>query len=97
MLEQTVFKPATGNETVHSESTGTRLVNFATLKNPIVKGTKFPHYNIHKYIWTLPDGITHNQIDNVLVDKRRESIIIDIHSLTRANCDTDHYLVVAVI
>ena len=38
----------------------------------------FPHRNIHKYTWTSPDGITHNQIDHVLVDKRRQSSIIDV-------------------
>ena len=49
---------------------GIRLVNFLTSKNLIVKSTKFPHCNIHKYTWTSPDGITHNQIDHVVVDKR---------------------------
>ena len=51
---------------------------FATSKNLIVKSTKFPHRNIHKYTWTSPDGITHNQIDHVLEDKRRQSSIIDV-------------------
>ena len=54
---------------------GIRLVNFATSKNLIVKSTKVLHRNIHKYTWTSPDGITHNQIDHVLVDKRRQSSI----------------------
>ena len=49
------------------------------------------------YTWTSADGITHNQIDHVLVDKRRQSSIIDVHSLRGADCDTDHYLVVATI
>jgi hypothetical protein len=72
-------------------------VNFATSKNLIAKSTKFPHHNIHKYIWMSPDGITHNQIDHVLVDKRRQSSKSDIRSLTGVNCDTDSYLGVATI
>ena len=80
---------------MHPESSNNsiRLVNFATLKNLIVKNTKFPDHNIHKYTWTSP----HNQIDHVLVDKMRQSSIIDIHSLRGVDCDTDHYLVVAII
>ena len=53
---------------------------------------KFPHHNIHKYTWTLPDCITHNQIDHILVDKRRQSSIIDVHPLRGVDCATgrDH-------
>ena len=41
--------------------------------------------------------VLHNQIDHVLVDKRRQSIIINILSLRGSNCDTDYCLVVAII
>ena len=95
-----IFQPTIGTESVRPESNVDnviRLVNFATFKNLIVTSTKFPHRNFHKYTWTLPDGITQNQIDHVLVDKRGESSIIDIHSLRGADCDTNHYLVVATI
>ena len=66
-----IFQTTIGNESVHTESNdnGIRLVNFANSKNPIVKNTTFSHRNIHKYTWTSPDGITHNQINRVEVDK----------------------------
>jgi hypothetical protein len=55
----------------------------------------FPQRKIHKNTWTSPDGKTHNQIDHVLVDRRRQSSILDVRTFTGADCDTDHYLVAA--
>jgi len=57
---ENIFKPTTGQESPHQDSNnnGVRLVNFATSKNLVVKSTMFPHWNIHKYIWTYPDGKT---------------------------------------
>jgi hypothetical protein len=57
----------------------------------------FPHHNIHKYTRTSPDGNTHNQIDHILTDRRRHSTVLDVRSFRAADCDTDHYLVVAKI
>jgi hypothetical protein len=56
----------------------------------------FPHHNIHKH-WTSPDGNTHNQIDHILIDRRMHSSVLDIRSFREADCDTDHYLLVAKI
>jgi hypothetical protein len=55
----------------------------------------FTHRNIHKFTWTSPDGMTHNQIDNILIGRRRHSIVLDVRLFRAADCDTDHYLVVA--
>jgi hypothetical protein len=92
-----IFKPTIGNESLHeiSNDNGVRLVNFATSKNLRVKSTVFPHGNIHKYTWTSPDGKTHNQIGHILVDRRRHLNVLDVQSFRAADCDSDHYLVVA--
>jgi len=54
-----------------------------------------PHRNIHKYTWTSPDEKTHNQIDHVLVDRRWHSSVLYVRSFRGADCDIDHYLVIA--
>ena len=51
----------------------------------------------HKYTWTSPDGKTHNQIDHVLIDSGWHSSILDVRSFRGAECDNDHYLVVAKV
>jgi hypothetical protein len=92
-----IFKPRIGNESFHetSDDNGVRVVNFATSKNLVVKSTMFPHRKIHKYTWTSPDGKKHDQIDHILVDRRRQSSILDVRSFRGADCNTDHYLVAA--
>jgi hypothetical protein len=67
-----IFKPIIGNASLPeaSNDNGIRVVNFATSKNIIVKSTTFLHHDIHKHTWTSPDGVIHNQIDYVLIDKR---------------------------
>jgi hypothetical protein len=94
-----IFKLTIGNGSLHeiSNENGVRLVNFATSKNFRVKSTMFPHRNIHKYTWTSPDGETHKQTDHILVDTRRHSNVLDVRSVRAADCDSDHYLVVAKV
>jgi hypothetical protein len=96
-----IFKPTIWNESLHeitsSNDKGVRLVNSATSKNLRAKSMMFPRRNIHKYTWTSPDGKTHSQIDHILVDRRRHSNALDVRSLRAADCDSDHYLVVAKV
>jgi hypothetical protein len=92
-------KQTIGNKSLHEigNDNRVRLVNFATSKNLRVKNTMFPHRNIHKYTWSSPDGKTHNRIAHIPVDRRRHSNVPDFRSFRAADCDTDHYLVVAKV
>jgi hypothetical protein len=74
-----------------------RIVNTDIRKNLRVKSTIISHRNIYKYTWTSPDGKTHNKIDHILVDRRRHSNVLDVRSFRAADCDSDHYLVVAKV
>jgi len=96
---ETIFKPTIGQESLYQDSNdnGVRLVNFATSQNLVVKSTMFRHRNIHKYTWTSPDGKTNNHIDHVLMDRRWQSSVLDVRSFRGAECDTDHYLVIAKV
>jgi len=96
---ENIFKPTIGQEILHQDSNynGVRLVNFTSSKNLVVKSTMFPHRNIHKYTWTSPDGKTHNQIYHVLIGRRWHSSVLDMRSFRGADCDTDHYLVIAKV
>jgi hypothetical protein len=87
-----IFKLAIANGSLHeiSNDKGVRLVNFATSKNLSVKTTMFPHRNIYKYTWTSPDGKTHNQIDQAFE-------CTYVRSFKAADCNSDHYLVVAKV
>jgi hypothetical protein len=44
-----------------------------------------------------PDGKPNNQIVHILVDKQRHSNVLDVRLYRAADCDTDHYLVVAKV
>jgi hypothetical protein len=74
------FKPTTGNESLHkiANDNGVRVANFATSKNLILKSKMFPLHNSHTrtFTWASPDEKTHNQIDHVLIERRRHSSIL---------------------
>jgi hypothetical protein len=89
--------PRTFSNSLHYYDNRVRVVNFVTPKILTVRSTMLPHCNIHKFAWTSPDGKSHNQIDHILIDRRHHSSILDVQLFRAADCDTDHYLVVAKV
>jgi hypothetical protein len=83
-----IFKPTVENESLHAISNGNcvRVIYFATSENLIFKSTIFLHST---------NGETHTQINHILVAIRRQLSVLDVMSFRAADCDTDHYLVVA--
>jgi hypothetical protein len=75
-----IFKPTIENESLYeiSNDNVVRIANFATSINLRIKSMMFLHHNIHKHIWTSPDGKTHNQIDHIQIDRRRYSSVLDV-------------------
>jgi hypothetical protein len=57
----------------------------------------FSHLHLRKYTWTYADGKIHSQIDQILIDRRWHSSILDVPSFRGAYSDTDHYLVTAKV
>ena len=87
--------PTVGKHSLHRKTSdnGFRLVSFAAAQNMIISNSRFQHRNIHKATWQSPDLNTKNQIDNVVIDRRQASSILDVR--TPANMDSDHLLVAA--
>jgi hypothetical protein len=61
--------------------------------------SKVPYYLIAAFINTFgpPMGERSNQIDHVLIDRRRHSSILDVRFFGGADSNTDHYLVVSKV
>ena len=57
----------------------------------------FPRRNIHKCTWTSPDGKNHNQIDQMLIDNKWNSSVLEVRSFKGVDCDTDRFVVVAKV
>jgi hypothetical protein len=81
-----IFKSTIRNESLHeiNDDNGVNLVNSTTYKHLRVKSMMFPHRNIHKYTWTSPDENPHNQIDHILVDRRRHLNVLHVRSFRAA-------------
>ena len=90
-----VYRHVIGKESLHKDSNdnGLRLIDFASGKQMIIKSTWHPRKNINKETWISPDGVTRNQIDHVIIDRRHASDIMDVRSCRGADADSDHYLV----
>lgn len=97
--KENFLKGVAGKFSLHNESSdnGRMLVEFATACGMIIKSTSFDHKRIHLGTWRAPGTDLMSQIDHVLVSKRHATSVVDTRAMRGPNCDTDHYLVRAVV
>ena len=79
-----ILKQTIGNDSLHQDSidNGVKIVKFATSRNLFLKTTMFLNRNLHKYTWTSPDRKTHKHTDHTLMDRRWNSIILNVRFFT---------------
>lgn len=75
-----------------SNENGSKLIDFAVVKELVIKSTMFPRKDIHKYTWISLDGKYKNQIDHVLINRFKNGIR-NIKTLRWSDLDLDHLLV----
>jgi hypothetical protein len=82
------YSSVTGKYSLHTESnSNSELICEYAAANTMY--TKFKH----KGTWIASDRNICYQIDHVLVNQNKSSMIQDVRNLRRPNCDSDHFLV----
>ena len=88
-----------GKYTLHNETNdnGLRLCESAEMNNLLISSTIYVHKKIHTGTWKDPANKIVNQMDPILICKRRASTIQDVRTLRGPNCDSNNFLVRAII
>lgn len=63
----------------------------------MIESSGFPFKDIHKGTWKIPGSNIVNQINHIVISPKQVSDLIDVKTMTGPNCNTDHYLVHAII
>ncbi|XP_039285400.1 uncharacterized protein LOC120351606 [Nilaparvata lugens] len=96
---ESALRSVAGEYSLHEESNsnGFLVAQFAESSRLIIRSTCFPHKRIHLGAWKAPGTEIVNQIDHVLVSTRHASGVLDVRTMRGPNCDSDHFMVRAVI
>ena len=94
-----MYQTVSGKYSLHDvkKNNGEKVCSLAEANQLMIVSTCFEHKQIHKATWVSPDKKTMNQIDHILVKKRRKSAIQDVRTYRGANCDSVHWMFVAKI
>ena len=74
---------------------GQRLIEFCQENALVAANTLFQQHKRRLYTWTSPDGQYQNQIDYILCRQRWKSSIQSAKTRPRADCGSDHELLIA--
>lgn len=74
---------------------GKPFADFCCHNDLVIGGTTFPHKDIHKTTWKLPDMRTRNQIDHIKVARTWRKSMQDVRVYRGADIESDYQLLVA--
>src|SRR5664279_4512148 len=75
---------------------GEQLTHFCNMNNLIIANTCFQQRKVNRlWTWESPDGVTHNQIDFIIVNRKWRSSIMNCRAFPSADVGSDHQLVIA--
>ena len=74
---------------------GQRLINFCQLNDLVIGGSLFQYKDIHKAMWTTPNGIVKNQIDYFCIRRKFRHSLFDVRKYRTADINSDHQLCIA--
>ena len=78
-----------------TDDSGQSLIECCQRHNLMISNTWFQTKTGSRHTWSAPDGITKNQIDYILVDKRFRNGVRNSKDRPGADCGSDHNPVVA--
>ena len=76
---------------------GEMLAAFCKANNLIVTNTLFNQPQRRRYTWVSPLDNSFHQLDYIMTDAKNRSSLINSRARPTADCDTDHFLVIAKI
>lgn len=84
-----------GKNSKHSTTNenGIKLVEFALEQDRQIKSTMFDRKDIYKGTWVSPDGMSCNQVDPIVIERKNAKLFKDVKSRRGACGDTDHFMV----
>jgi len=75
---------------------GDMLVDFCAANSLFISNTFFQQSKASRYwTWESPDGVTHNQIDFIITNKRGMGCVRNCRTYPSADCGSDHQLLLA--
>ncbi|XP_071153508.1 craniofacial development protein 2-like [Mytilus edulis] len=76
---------------------GEGLTELSSTNNYVIGGTIFPHRNIHKLTWCIPNQRDKNQIDHIMIHRMWKRSLLDVKVKTGADVGSDQHLITADI
>lgn len=81
-------------DNIRTNDMGTRLLDFCSSNELVLRNTFFDHKRIHLATWTGPGDLHSNQIDFLIIRRAQARLMTNCRVHRGAELETDHFLLV---